>query len=104
VERVALLQAMRLDLAEVQQQQARQDQAQSQQLAVQVMTHQHLEARQQTQHFTLAADQVVARQAVALQQARQRAQQTVLLTQVQVAAETMRQVQIMAALVAQVFC
>jgi hypothetical protein len=91
-------------LVAVLQRQERQDRAQLQRLAVQVMTHQHLEAKLLEPLIMQVAVQVAARQAVALQQARQRAQQTVQQTAVQVAAETVQQDQTTAAQVAQEFC
>jgi hypothetical protein len=85
------LSVLRLVQVAVQQRQELQDQAQLQQLAAQDMTHQHLEAKLLEPLITQAADQVAARQAVELQQAQQRAEQTVQLTQGQAAAETRQQ-------------
>ena len=101
---MALPQPTRLVQVAEQQRQELQVQAQSQQLAVQDMTHQHLEAKLLELLITLAADQAEARQAEALQQAQQLERQTARQTQGQVAAETARQVQTTAVLVGQVFC
>jgi hypothetical protein len=95
---------MRLVRVAVQQRQALLAQEQLQRLAVQVMTHQHLEARSLALLFTLAADQAVARQAVGLHQAQQLEQQTAQLTQDQAEAETRQLDQTMAAQVDRVFC